>query len=287
MIESVSIPVSTCAARARFLRGCLHSLHAHSRRRHEVVVCTEDPVEAVQAIVAEWEESLPSWPSRLSWKSRLEVRVVHVEPWQLSGLELGSAEEYRALCLARGYQAVDRRYAAGHNPLYQMLLAGVVLATRPFVCTPAGDDSYFPPGWEALLDAVDPAMSRREVWIPRYVFVEPRTRRDFVDAPECVFPREGDDEIAESALLAEIERRRGFAGVVVREPIDLRSRVMWPHGVMSRELFATVGGYRTLPPYPHAQDLQLHQDLARLGVTSVGVHSSVVVNSKVPVRIGA
>jgi len=51
MIESLSIPISTCLSRARFLVPMLSSLEKHSRRSHEVILATEDDAAKLEALV--------------------------------------------------------------------------------------------------------------------------------------------------------------------------------------------------------------------------------------------
>ena len=175
-------------------------------------------------------------------------------------------------------------------PVYRFLNVGVRAASEPWVMIPAGDDSYFPPGWEWVLNAVDPARAGKAVWVPRYMSVVPRPSgnvpRFGQQSPNerSVFPAEGDSTIEEPALLEAV--REWTTGEMVEEVCGKRDKVSWPHSIVSRELFERVGGYAEAPPYPSSNDLHFCDALRdRFGVTAVGVHSSCIVNARVRVKI--
>jgi len=175
-------------------------------------------------------------------------------------------------------------------PVYRFLNVGVRAAAEPWVLIPTGDDSYFAPGWEALLNAVDPARAEKAVWAPRFMSVVPRP--DGSTAPyaqqspneRALFPVAGDTMIDEAPLLAAV--REWSTGETVEEESGKRDKVSWPHSVISRALFERVGGYNETPPYPSWNDLHFGDALRdRFGVVAVGVHSACVVNARVAVRI--
>lgn len=256
MIERVSIPISTCAARREFLEVMLHSLKKHSRRSHEVIAVTEDE-----------EASIPVVPG-------VRMRVVRAGP----------------LTWRRGP-------AGGYNPVYQFLNIGALLASEPWILTPAGDDSYFPPDWEHLLNAVEPSEGMGTIWVPRYMATmgppgNDAERRKYAGphggesrGEYRIYPNDGEPFIRESTVIHEAQAWAD--GSTVRERAGDRHVVSWPHAVIYRELFAEVGGYRTIPPYPDSHDIHLHEAFQARKVTAVGVHRVTVVNSKVPIRLGA
>ena len=247
MIETVSIPISTCVSRERFLSMMLSSLARTSTRKHEVILTTEDD-----------ERDLISLVDSLSFdRQKLRLRVVHATPIS------------------------DVFGNSGNVPVYQFIAAGILLASEPWVMVPTGDDSYFPPGWETLLDAVDPTKANSEIWVPRYVSIQPGNGPPNEREVEHGISRP--TEIAESELLQYVERIRR-PGQTVRESAGTRTNVSWPHAIMHRGLYSIAGGYQACPPHPASQDLHLNDALRdRFGVTSVGVNGSVIVNARVPV----
>lgn len=239
MIESISIPISTCVARKQFLSMMLSSLSRTSARKHEVILVTEDNERPLWDLV----ESLAI--------ENVRLRIVHAIP------------------------------VSPGNPVYQFIAAGVLLASEPWVMVPAGDDTYFPPGWEALLDAVDPLKFNSEIWIPRYVSVQPGegppNEREVEYGISC------STRIPEGELLRYVEKIRR-SGQIARESAGTRTSVSWPHAIMHRGLYSMAGGYQACPPHPASQDLHLNDALRdRCGVTAVGVNGSVIVNARVPI----
>ena len=203
-----------------------------------------------------------------SWRGKTRVRVLGVKPFSFESLHLD-----------------PRAYPCGYNPVYQFLNVGVSSASEPWVMVPAGDDSYFPPGWETLLEAVDLAGKLREIWVPRYFSVQAGDVKPPVIRP-CEYTMISPHPVSETELLPLIDGWRSSERV--RESAGTRERVSWVHAVIHKDLFDRVGGYRTNPPYSDAHDLHLNDDLRdRFGVTSVGVHTSVIVNARAGVNLGA
>lgn len=210
------------------------------------MLVTEDREEDLAAIVA-------------PWRDKLRIRVVD-----------------RA-----------RPIHAKHNPVYEFLNIGALVAAEDWILTPAGDDSYFAPGWEWLLNSVDEKEYMTSIWVPRYLAVLPdpsgprRVRCGEFGLSEfhLILPTETVDEAtvrAEAASFVE--------NTVVRERTGLRHRASWPHAVISRQLFSAAGLFGTSPPFPAAHDIALHNVFHARNTTSVGVNSSVIVNSRIAIR---
>ena len=249
MIDSVAIPISTAARRleAGFLGYCLESLFRHSNRTHEVIIVTET-LDAVNAFVRDH-----------GWAARVTVLP-------------GDPKEETV-------------------PVYRFMNIGIRAAKTPWSMSPVGDDTYFPPEWEKLLNAVDQDRKDLAIWIPRHMTTSAGGLSGGTtqagNAERHVHPDDNSGFIREALLIEAVRTwTNGTYGRTVEEPCGRSGLVSWPHAVIHRDLFERVGGYIETPPYPDAHDIHFNDALRdRFGVTAVGVHSSCIVNARVPVRL--
>jgi glycosyltransferase involved in cell wall biosynthesis len=259
MIERVSIPISTAEHRLNsgFLDFCLASLFRNSQRNHEILLVTETPGSVSRYVHDRW-----------SRRGQHSIRIIEDQPKQRSFGVIGDLKE---------------------NPLYQFLNTGVRSAEERWVLTPAGDDSYFPPEWERLLDAVDPARAERAVWTPRYLSVPtwdgpPGGTTQVSTHERALHPEEGEPYVMEAAVIRAV--KEWSTGETIQEICGDRRMVAWPHTVVHRDLFERVGGYEEDPPYPNSCDLHFGDALRdRFAVIAVGVHSACIVNARIPVKL--
>ena len=262
----ISIPISTNLERLHFLHTCLCSLFRTSTQNHEVVLVTET-FNAVN------DYAINNWNGR-----NIRVYEQHKRPIESIDLSPEYEEEY------------GKNY---YNPVYQFLNYGINQASNSYIMTPVGDDSYFTPNWESILSYIT---EEQEIWTPSYVTVRqtgsveeklhysshPFEYRVYADDNDFVFA-DGKKKISERVVLTESDTRK--SDKIVRELAGERKNVAWPHSIMHKTLFQRVGGYKELPPFPAANDLDFFDELKKLHITVVGVMSSVIVNSKIPIRL--
>jgi hypothetical protein len=241
----------------------LHSLLKNSKTQHDIVLVTEDG-DAIREYV------------RQHWSHFPTVRVI------------SSAK----IPLSPPYPPVE---SGEYNPVYQFLNDGADAAQEEWILTPAGDDSYFPEGWEVLLDHVNPSEKMSMTWTPGYLCVMGTgsdAEKKHYGGPNPGAESRGEyriyadssPTIPESAVIQAV--KRWTRSEVVRERVGDRHRVGWAHSVIHRDLFNAAGKFNTVPPYPAGNDVDFCAVLGRRGVHTDGVHASVIVNAKVPIALG-
>jgi hypothetical protein len=197
------------------------------------------------------------------------------------------------------------RFDDGATNLYRWLNAGARAAESEWLLGPCGDDSYFFPGWEKLLEAVQADCWRagraphevytdraaKLIWTPTIVETNPPNAANELRAH---FGRDTELEIEvphlslkrphaiEEHQLLEIAGMCGDAGVFDEDPLT-RKRSHWAHTVQHRDLFWAVGGYGETPAWPHPHDLYLHDAYSKRGVVKRVVTGSRIGNLKVRV----
>jgi hypothetical protein len=170
--------------------------------------------------------------------------------------------------------------------LYEWLNRGARAAKTDWILTPAGDDSYFFPGWERLLEPITQAVADRTVWSPAIVETGAGSAfRLSHNRPAELQITLTHGPIRESELLKLAAENCPDLGILKERPHE-RHHSHWAHTVQHQELFWRAGGFIEMPPWPDAHDLHLHDKYTHMGVTKVCVTGARIGNCKVPVELG-
>ncbi len=170
------------------------------------------------------------------------------------------------------------------NRLYEYLNIGARHAKTEWLLSPAGDDSYFFPNWECLLEHVS---GHTAIWTPYLLETFPH-HSHVVETPRQAEVRVGwieGQKMKESELLKFLGLCQDV-GLLHEMPHD-RTRAHWANTVQHRDTYSLVGGYRETPPYPDSHDLHLHDAYSQLGVKKVCVTGSVIGNCRAPIEVGS
>ena len=257
MIERVSIPISSCSGRIRFLDACLTSILFNSKNKHDIIVVTEDyEYERMKEYFHKWID----FPN---------VRLIPSRP-----------------VIAQGYE--------GSNPVYQFLNEGAQNSKEDWLLMPAGDDSYFPKGWDVLLDKVDPEKFMTHIWTPKYICVNPfpgneEERKHYGGPDGCVnryeyryYPRK--NYALESEIIKATERWK--ENRIFTELVGDRHEIGWAHSVINKKLFFDARMYKTHPPYPAGNDMDFCVVLKEKNIHTFAIAMSVIVNCRIPMILG-
>lgn len=170
--------------------------------------------------------------------------------------------------------------------LYEWLNVGAHAAQTEWLLTPVGDDSYFFPNWELLLECVEPSRGNDTIWSPSIIETgggnEFRISRDRPSELQITWPK---PSIPESEFLKIVTENRVSHGRH-REPPNQRHHTHWAHTVQHRDLYRLAGSFIEEPPWPDAHDLHLHDKYTHMGVTKVCVTDAWIGNCKCPVELG-
>lgn len=179
-------------------------------------------------------------------------------------------------------------------PVYQFYNDGIRQAKEEWVMLCCGDDSYFPPGWERLLDFVD-VNERKNCYVPLYILagrlpgeIPEEERRHWTDygrqyQDTCWSERRlyvNHSFVKESELIDIINKIKGSG--CITERFTERRKAFWAHMIIDKSFFDEAGGFGEDPPYPAARDLDLNDVLEDKGAKKVSVEESVIVNCKMP-----
>lgn len=255
MIERVSIPISSCSGRIRFLDTCLTSILFNSKNKHDIIVVTED-YERMKEYFHKWID----FPN---------VRLIPSTP-----------------VIAQGYE--------GSNPVYQFLNEGAQNAKEDWLLIPAGDDSYFPKGWDVLLEHVETDKYLTHVWTPKMINVLPfpgnEEERKLYAGPDGGVNKHEywyysyKNYVLESEIINAAERWK--ENKILSERVGIRHDIGWAHSVIHKKLFFDAGMFKIHPPYPTANDLEFCSVLYNKNINAFGIAMSVIGNCRVPMILG-
>lgn len=171
------------------------------------------------------------------------------------------------------------------NNLYAWLNEGARHAETDWILTPAGDDSYFFPGWEVLIDEIEPQLKDSAIWTPFLFETYPHHfHRVTFDRPAEMRVGWVPPKMLESEVLKFTEHCTK-TGTSVEKPHE-RTIAHWANTVQHRDLFWRAGGFKEIPPCPESHDLHLHDTYSELGVTKYCVTESRIGNCRVPIELG-
>lgn len=255
MIERVSIPISSCSRRVRFLDACLTSLLFNSKNKHDIIVVTED-YEQMKEYFNKWID----FPN---------IRLISSKP-----------------IISPGYE--------GSIPVYQFLNEGAQNAREDWLLIPAGDDSYFPKGWDILLEKVEPEKFMTHIWTPKYICVLPfpgnEEEKKHYGGPDGsinkyeyrYYPYK--NYALETEIINAAERWK--ENRIFTELVGERHNIGWAHSVIHKKLFFDAGMYKIHPPYPAGNDVDFCSVLKKKKVHTFAVTMSVIINCRIPIILG-
>lgn len=167
--------------------------------------------------------------------------------------------------------------------LYEFLNIGARAADTEWLLSPTGDDSFFFPNWECLLEAVTSAKAAREIWVPS--ILETGSSADFrvtIGRPTEIRISTPLTSVPVQQLLDWRNTHVVDKGLLTEAPNE-RKTSHWAHTVQHRDLYWKAGGFREEPRWPDSHDLHLHDDYTKLGVEKICVSRSCIGNCKVPI----
>lgn len=247
----ISIPIVSDLGRVRlgFLLSALDSLFKNSRVEHDVVIVSNDGESP------EFLEAVKPWP----------VRVVPVST---------------SYIIERDGRPVGSR-------LYEYLNIGAKHAMTEWLLTPPGDDSYFFPNWENLLDWVDSSIAEENIWTPTLFETYPHHVPIIsYDRPLEVRVGWTEPRMKESEVLAFAREHCPKSKEVRVEAPNERIIAHWANTLQHVNLYWRVGGFREHPPLPDSHDLHLHDDYSHFGVKKFCVSHAVIGNCRVAIELG-
>lgn len=180
---------------------------------------------------------------------------------------------------------IDGPFVVGRESrLYEWLNTGARAAKTEWILAPTGDDSFFFPGWERLIDEATHDAGAANIWTPGIVETGPGDFRISHDRPADLQITWPEARISEAEILRLVAEHGVDLGVVVERPND-RKVCHWAHTLQRADLFWRAGGFREQPLWPAGHDLALQDKYAELGIEKVCVTGARVGNLKLPVEV--